>query len=444
MINKKIPVVALVALTTSLSVGCSKKTETQENTSNIENTNKENVVSTKHIQKSTFKDLGELKTFSKNVTSEFSEFLAKNSIENIVSPDGTLTVNTKMSYEKYTKNYSQLAYTKVETDFNTGTGYLKSGIKVNFHIDETLTLENNFAKAIFTIVNAYNPVITEKQFAEELINATSNSSSTSDYQFNLGINGITLNMRTNDNNERELALSIRQEIEFPKATELIKEYKTVKEFKEDSEKLPLKMEEKVGQLNEKLNTLYGGSSDSINLTLNSIDSNTSDDFGQSLEVEYNAENINFLPKELLNGLYEIVEEMISKEKLSKIITLDEFKAYFESLYVYSGVKTSDTLMDENGEPIVINSLPLFDGIIDLSVNLKHHTKEESKEDNTESTTEDSNESSIEENANSKDENSKNEENNTSNNNPSNKQDKYDMYIKINLNIPVMAEGVDKI
>lgn len=415
MMNKRIPVVAILAFTSAFAVGCSKKETPKEEVTETETQKvvKEEKVVVQHIEKISFKDFTELKKFSKKNTSDFGKFLSANKIDNTVSSDGTIAINKNMTYEKYTKNFNQLAYTHIQTNFENGTGYLKTGIKFNFHLEETLSTQNNFAKAIFTIVNKHNPKITEEDFNAQLKSATSDPTNTSDYQFDLGINGMSLNVYTKtDINERELVLSVRQEIEFPQVEEIIKEYKTVKEFKEDSEKLSVSVSDKIVALNETLKNAYVGKCDSIKVELKSIEANDSSSFAQSAELEYKAEKIDSIPDELVNGLYETIESIISKEILSKIISSDDLKAYLKSLEVYTGLHTSGSLIDETGEAINPNSLPIFNGIIDLSIGLEH-SESDNKETSEEST---------------KDENSNNIK-------------KYNQYIKLKVNIPVKAEGI---
>ena len=415
MINKRIPVIAMLAFTTTFAVGCKKKEVVQEDTTTQTQTPaKEETVTVQHIEKASFKDLAELKNFSKKNTSDFGKFLSANKIDNIVSNDGTIAVNKNMTYEKYTKYFNQLAYTHIETNFEDGTGYLKTGIKLNFHLEEALSTQNNFAKTIFTIVNKHNPGITEESFNNQLNSATSDASNTSDYQFDLGINGMSLNVYTKpDANERELVLSVRQELEFPKSEEMIKEYKTVKEFKEDSQKLSTDMTDKIEALNKTLKNAYVGKCDSIEVKLNSININDSTSFAQSAEIEYIANKIESLPDELITGLYDSIETIISKEKLSKIISKDDLKAYLKSLEVYSGLHTTGSLIDETGEAINPNSLPFFNGIVDLSIGFEN-ANDSNNTETSEETTKDENANTV---------------------------NKYNTYIKLTVNIPVKAEGI---
>ena len=408
MINKRIPAIALVAFATTFAVGCNKKEETPKE--EVQQTVKEEKVKIINIEKASFKDLTELRNFSKTATSDFGKFLSSNKIDNVVSQDGSIAINKNMTYEKYTKEFNQLAYTHISTNFENGTGYLKTGLKLNFHMEETLNVDNTFAKAIFKIISKYNPGITEEAFNEELKSATSDPTNTSDYQFDLNIEGITLNIYSKpDMNEKELTLSIRQELEFPKTEELIKEYKTVKEFKDDSVKLSEDLAKKIEALNETLKNAYVGKSKEIEVKLKSIESNESSSFSQSVELEYNAKEIESIPDELLNGLYETIESLISKEKLSKIISSDDLKSYLKSLEVYSGLHTIGTLIDETGEAIQPNSLPFFDGIVELSVGFTPSEKKDSEEN-----TEDKNNSKIK---------------------------KYDNFIKLKIVVPVKAEGI---
>lgn len=410
MINKRIPAIALLAFATTFTVGCGKKEKEEAPKTEVQQPAKEEKIEIINIKKASFKDLTELRNFSKTATSNFGKFLSTSRIDNVVSQDGSIAVNKNMTYEKYTKDFNQLAYTHIATNFEDGTGYLKTGLKINFHMEETLSTENTFAKAIFKIINKHNPGITEEAFNEELKSATSDPTSTSDHQFNLKIEGMTLNVYSKpDTNERELTLSIRQELEFPKAEELVKEYKTVKEFKEDSAKLSADLTNKINALNETLKNAYVGKSKDIELDLNSIESNDTTAFSQSMELKYNATEIESIPDELLNCLYESIESLVSKEKLSKIISPDDLKAYLKSLEVYSGLKTTGTLIDETGEAIKPNSLPFPNGIIELSVGFTPSQIKDSEE-----TADDKNSTTIK---------------------------KYNNFIELKIVVPVKAEGI---
>ena len=412
MRKTKIPTLALIAFATTLSVGCSKKEEKpQEVAPEVkEDVKEEKEIAVTNIEKASFANISELRNFSKKSTSDFSKFLTNNKIENVLSSDGSLVTIKNMTYEKYTKDFNQLAYTHISTNYNDGTGYLKSGIKLNFHLQEQIDTTNNFAKAIFTIVNKHNPNITEEQFNENLKNATSDSTVHTDYSFDLGVSGMSLNIYTKpDKNERELVLSIRQELEFPKSEEFLKEYKTVKEFKDDSAKLSEDIKSKVSKINETLKNSYIGKCDSIDIKVNSFESNETTSFAQSVDIEYNAKGIETIADEAVNGLYECIESLITKEKLSKIISADDLKSYLKSLEVYSGLHTSGSIIDETGEAIQANSLPFLDGIIELSVGFEPVV---SNEINT-----DENSTIIK---------------------------KYNNYIRLKLNIPIKAEGIDSL
>lgn len=408
MKKRNIPTLVLLTFATSFAVGCSKKESPQETAPEIkEEAKQEESVQIINIEKVSFKDLNELRNFSKKSTSGFSKFLSSNKIENILAADGSIVTNKNMTYEKYTKNFNQLAYTQVITNYNDGVGYLKSGIKINFHMEETMSTSNNFAKAIFTIVNKHNPNITEEVFNEELKKATSDPTSISDYSFDLGITGMSLNVYSKpDINERELTLNIRQELEFPKADEFLKEYKTVKEFKDDSAKLIEDINKKVSAINETLKNSYVGKAESVEIKANSIESNETTSFSQSFELEYNAKSIDIIPDEVVNGIYECIEMLMTKDKLSKIISADDLKAYLKSLEIYSGLHTTGALIDETGEAIQTNSLPFLDGIIELSIGFEPVISEENETDENSSSTK-----------------------------------KYNNYIKVKVNIPVQAEGI---
>lgn len=408
MKKRNISILTMLAFTTAFTVGCSNKQEEkpQQAAPEANNETKEEIKII-DIEKASFENISELRNFSKKSTSDFSKFLTSNRIENVVAADGSIATNKNMTYEKYTKNYNQLAYTQITNNYDEGVGYLKSGIKINFHMEETMSTSNNFAKAIFAIINNYNPTITEEGFNEELAKATSDPTSLSDYSFNLGVNGITLNVYSKpDANERELVLSIRQELEFPKAEEFIKEYKTVKEFKEDSAKLAEDINKKISLLNDALKNSYTGKAKSVDIKVNSVDWNDTTSFAQSLDIEYNAKSIDTIPDSAVNGIYECIEAIISKEKLSKIISADDLKAYLKSLELYSGMNTTGSLIDETGEAIQINSLPFLNGIIELNVGFELAASSTSETD----------------------ENSANIR-------------KYNNYIKVKVNVPVQAEGI---
>lgn len=408
MKKRNMSTLALLTFASAFTVGCSKKEEvSQEVVPEVKEETKEEVSNITNIEKASFKSISELRSYSKKVTSEFSKFLTSNKIENVVAEDSSIVANKKMTYEKYTKNFNQLAYTQVTTNYNDGVGYLKTGIKLNFHMEETMSTSNNFAKAIFKIVSKYNSNITEEQFNEELKIATSDPTLHSDYSFDLGVEGVSLNIYSKpDVNERELVLSIRQELEFPKAEDFLKEYKTVKEFKDDSIKLIEDINKKVFLTNEALINSYVGKAESVEIKVNSVESNETTSFAQSFDIEYNAKGIDSIPDELVNCIYESIESLMTKEKLSKIISTDDLKAYLKSLEMYSGLHTTGSLIDETGEVIQPNSLPLLDGIIELSVGFIPVQSQETELDE--------NSASIK---------------------------KYNNYIKIKVNVPVKAEGV---
>lgn len=410
MKKRNVSALALLAFATTLSVGCSKKEDKpQEAAPEVKEEVKEEV-QILNIEKASFNTISELRNFSKKSTSDFSKFLSSNKIENVVAADGSIAINKSMTYEKYTKNFNQLAYTQITNNYDDGVGYLKSGIKLNFHMEETLSTSNNFAKAIFTIVNKHNPNITEEQFNEELKKATSDPTLHTDHSFDLGIEGITLNVYSKpDINERELVLSIRQELEFPKTEEFLKEYKTVKEFKDDSAKLSEDINKKISLLNDTLKNSYVGKSKSVDINVNSVEWNETTSFSQSFDIEYNAKEIDTIPDAAINGIYECIEMLMSKEKLSKIISADDLKAYLKSLEIYSGLHTTGSLVDETGEAIQINSLPFLTGIIELNVGFK---PVQARED-------------------------ENDENSTT-------VKKYNNYIKVKVSIPVKAEGISSL
>jgi hypothetical protein len=365
MLKRKIPFVVLVALSSMTLAGCKKEEVKEDAVESVEEAIEEAVTeNVSNLEKVSFKTLDELKAYAKQSSSDFSAFLTANKIENVLASDGTIAINKNMTYEKYTKEYNQLAYINISPNYENGTGYLKSGVKVNFHSEETLTSENNFAKVIFNIINSLNPEYTEEMFNAELEEAT-NSTMISDYQFrNLGIGGnISLNVYNKpDKNERELVLSIRQELEFPELEKMSKEYKTVQEFKNDSEKIKLELESNTKNVQEVLSNSYLGKCKNVNVNLKSFNSNESSEFGQSLEISYSASEIENFPDEALNYLYESLELVLTKENLSKYVTLDDFKNYIKSLEIYAGLKTSGSVIDETGVTIEPVSLPVVGDI----------------------------------------------------------------------------------
>ena len=112
---------------------------------------------------------------------------------------------------------------------------------------------------------------------------------------------------------------------------------------------------------------------------------------------------------MLNSLYELIEDIITKEKLSKILTLDEFKSYVKGLEIYAGAHTTGSIIDELGDAIEPNKLP-FLSEVGLSISYTPSQIEENKND----VEEDKNKNSI---------------------------NVYDSTIKLIVSIPVKAEGI---
>ena len=227
MFKKKISLLTFIILASSLSVACGKKEEVKEDVSIEKTENKEelNEESKKlSIDKTSFKDLAELKSFSKTKIKEFENILKSNKIDYASSSDNSLIINKNMTYEKYTKEFNQLAYTQISKNYETGNGYLKTGIKLNVHIQEQVSIENNFVKAMLDVIKIYNPEINEEDFNEEIKKATEKADAISDKDITTGVEGIVVKVYSKpDVNEREIVLSIRQELEFPIVESLLKE-----------------------------------------------------------------------------------------------------------------------------------------------------------------------------------------------------------------------------
>lgn len=410
MLNKKISLMALIVLSASLTVACGKKEEPKQEPVIEKVEQKEEVVKELAIEKVKFKDLAELKSFSKVQMKNFENILKSNRIDFVSAPDGTLVINKNMSYEKYTKEFNQLAYSHISKDFETGAGYLKTGIKLNIHMQEQVSLDNNFVKAMFDIVKLYNPNINEENFNNEIKTATGNPNSMSDSDITTDVKGITIKVYSNpDTNEREIVLSLRQDLEIPKSNHLLKQYKTVQEFKDDSVTLKESTEGKIARLNEVLKNTYINKYKDLEIALVSYNPNYSQ-FAQSMEIEYTGAQITGLQDEFLAGIYEIIEDVFTKEQVAKIISADDFKAYFKSLEVYAGAFTTGSVIDEMGEAINPNKLP-FLSEVELSMSFKLSN---SKNSTGEEFIEDKNEDAIK---------------------------LYDTKINLKLNIPVKAEGI---
>ena len=413
MFKKKISLLAFLILASSLSVACGKKEEVKEDATIEKTENKEELneeLKELSIDKKSFKDLTELKSFSKTKIKEFENILKSNKIDYVSSSDDSLIINKNMTYEKYTKEFNQLAYTQISKNYENGTGYLKTGIKLNIHMQEQASIENNFIKAMLDVVKIYNPNINEETFNEEIKKSTESADDISDKDITTGVEGITIKVYSKpDVNEREIVLSIRQELEFPIVDALIKEYKTVQEFKDDSAKLEESTIQKVNRINEVLKNSYIGKYKEIDVKINKFDANYTSAFSQNLEVEYKGTGITGLQDEMLNSLYELIEDIITKEKLSKILTLDEFKSYVKGLEIYAGAHTTGSIIDELGDVIEPNKLP-FLSEVGLSISYTPSQIEENKND----VEEDKNKNSI---------------------------NVYDSTIKLIVSIPVKAEGI---
>lgn len=418
MFKKKISVVAFLILASSLSVACEKKEEikndtTIEKTENKQELNEEN--KNLSIDKLSFKNLSELKSFSKTKTKEFENILKSNKIDYVSASDNSLVVNKNMTYEKYTKEFNQLAYTQVVTDYENGTGYLKTGLKLNVHMQEQVSTENKFVKAMFDVVKIYNPNINEETFNEEIKKSTASVDDITDKDITTGVEGIVIKVYSKtDINEREIVLSIRQELEFPSVETLTKEYKTVQEFKDDSVKLQDSLVQKVNRINDILKNSYIGKYKDINVKINEFNTVYTPKFNQTLDIEYNATSITGLQDELLSGLYELIEDIMTKEKLSKVVTLDEFKSYVKSLEIYAGAHTTGSLVDELGDAIEPNQLPFLS---EVQLSISYTPSQLEKNDNIENTETDKNANVI---------------------------NVYDSMIKLIVSMPIKAEGIDSL
>lgn len=418
MFKKKISVVAFLILASSLSVACGKKEEikndtTIEKTENKQELNEEN--KNLSIDKLSFKNLSELKSFSKTKTKEFENILKSNKIDYVSASDNSLVVNKNMTYEKYTKEFNQLAYTQVVTDYENGTGYLKTGLKLNVHMQEQVSTENKFVKAMFDVVKIYNPNINEETFNEEIKKSTASVDDITDKDITTGVEGIVIKVYSKtDINEREIVLSIRQELEFPSVETLTKEYKTVQEFKDDSVKLQDSLVQKVNRINDILKNSYIGKYKDINVKINEFNTVYTPKFNQTLDIEYNATSITGLQDELLSGLYELIEDIMTKEKLSKVVTLDEFKSYVKSLEIYAGAHTTGSLVDELGDAIEPNQLPFLS---EVQLSISYTPSQLEKNDNIENTETDKNANVI---------------------------NVYDSMIKLIVSMPIKAEGIDSL
>lgn len=423
MLNKKIKILTLTTLAAASLTGCSKKQEVEENKApEVSELKAEEPAPTiTHVEDISFKDLNSLKQFQKTSTSNFAKFLNTNNIETVTAEDGSLTINKKMTYEKYTKNFNQLAYTHISNDYKNGVGYLKTGIKLNFHLEEKISTENNFVKAVFTIVNTHNPNITEDAFNKQLLSATSDASNTSDSNFDLGIEGMTLNINTlSESNERALVFTVRQKLEFPTQKQGLKEYKTVKEFKEDSAKITNEITNNINVLDTSIKNENAGKAKNTSIALKNIEFNDTTAFSQSLDVELNIEKSNSIPTKAIEGIYKNLNLLLGNNTL-KEVSENDLKAYFKSLEVYNGLHTTGTPIDEEGNILEPNQLPISSEILSISATLETY-----KDENI------SNNNNVTSNENNSDNDILNDENSIK---------FYNYKFNIKANIPIKAEGI---
>lgn len=379
LFNKKLWAISFLILTSSLTIACEKKGVEKEDITieNIQDSEENKKIEELSIDKKIFKDYAELKSFSKSQMNLFENILKSNKIEYVSTSDNSLVINKNRTYEKYTKEFNQLAYSNIVKDFESGTGYLKTGLKLNVHLEEQVSLEHNFIKAMLNIVKTYNPNIDEEKFDNEIKLATQNPENLTDVDISTGVKGLVIKVYSRpDINEREIVLSIRQELEIPKSEELLKEYKTVQEFKNDSDKIEQATNEKIARLNEILKNSYIGKYKDLEVSLIKFEADYGSKFSQSAEVQYKGTEITSIQDELLDGLYEIIENILSKEKVSKILTSDEFKAYVKSLEVYAGAHTTGSIVDELGETIEPSKLP-FISEVELSISFSSAVPKES-------------------------------------------------------------------
>lgn len=440
MFKNKISLLSFIVISSSLLVACGKNEDnkgTSKDNTQVEQIDKTNtkedatLQEIKHINKLSFKDMAELKSFSKVKMKEFENILKSNKIEYILTEDNSFIVNKNMSYEKYTKMFNQLSYTNIYNDFENGIGYLKTGLKVNIHLQEQASTDNNFIKAMFDVVKMYNPNMTLESFNEQIKTATSNPNDIADKEILTDVQGLNIKISSNtETNEREITLSIRQELEIPKATELLKEYKTVKEFKDDSEKLKTVISEKIEKINKILKDSYAGKYKEVELSTEELKVNDKESFSQAIEVIYKGTEIANLQDEALLNMYEIAESILTKEKLSPILTANEFKAYIKSLTTYTGAGISGNLnndnngliVDELGNYIEPSRLPLLKELgvaisytpSNIEINQQNNKEEVNNNETTNNTSTSSNNTTVE---------------------------KYDAFIKVSVDISIKAEGV---
>ena len=419
--NKKIIILAVTTLAAASLVGCSKKEPIKESeTQKVEELKTDTQPTVLHVKDASFKSLAELKSFQKTSTSDFAKFLNTNNIQTVITEDGSLAINQKMTYEKYTKNFNQLAYTHITNDYENGIGYLKTGIKLNFHLEESISTNNNYVKAIFSIVNKHNPSVTEEAFNKQLLDATSDASNTGDVQFDIGVDGMTLNLNTlAESKERALVFTVRQKLDFPKQNQVLKEYKTVKDFKEDSLAMVEDVTNSIETLNTNIQNEYTGKAKNVSMTLKNIEYNDSDAFSQSIELEHKANKITSIPLKAIEGIYKTLHTLFG-ESAFKDISSNDLKAYFKSLEVYNGFHTTGTPVDEEGNILEINKLPIPSNVISIESSFEIYSDEDADTSN---------------------DNTKNSED-ADENEPLIRA--YNYNIKIKATTPVKAEGITKL
>lgn len=417
MFKKKISLIAFLILASSLSVACTKKEEIKEQANPIEKVEVEEPKIYK-IEKASFKNLSELKSFSQNQIKSFEGVLKANKIDYVKAGDNSLIINENMTYEKYTKEFNQLAYTQISTNYDSGTGYLKTGLKLNIHLEEQVSTENNFVKAMFDTIKLYNPDYNEEEFNTQIKSATSNPDDLTDKDIITNIEGIVVKVYSNaSTNEREIVLSIRQDLELPELKELEKSYKTVLDFKNDSATINETAIQKIERLNEVLKNSYIGKYKDVNVVLKSFESNETTSFNQSIELEYTGSQVTELQDEMLETYYELLELVLTKNNINSLLTKEEFKEYIKGLAVYTGAYTSGSVINELGEAIEPNKLPFLKEVsVSISFN-KSQVDEQSTGLNTVESTEDKNANLIK---------------------------LYDSVLNLKVSIPVKAEGISSL
>ena len=109
----------------------------------------------------------ELKEFGKQETTQFSQLLQKNNIDQVVTPDHMYATNKQKEYEKYTQNYIFDAAYLVRSDFINGNGAGVIHIVLEQHSDDPFTKEDQKIKFLADVVNEMtdNPIT-----VDELVN----------------------------------------------------------------------------------------------------------------------------------------------------------------------------------------------------------------------------------------------------------------------------------